>query len=857
MKRLLFFSISILFTLCSLSYAIPASVLDNITANDIQAFRSQKQTQSKSTVKNKKQIKDIEQEANNNAQENNNNEINKEKLPKLSQTEKLFFELEIKRKPEIEIPETLISTFKTPTTNKKEQKKGSSIIVHPERVPYKYEKIQDNISNSEKNELLKKEMTIEIESTKKEIHTSYLLQNKHKIVYQFGYDYFNSEVNIEEENPNLIPINQNYLLGPGDKLLIRIWGKIEEEFQTPIDKNGNIYIPRIGHINLNDVKFKDVKKVIKKALNKHYVNFEVSITIAELKSITVYVIGNVKRPGSYEISSLSSAINALYKAGGPTKQGSLRSIKLNQQNKDSKTIDLYDYLIYGNNNNYITLKDQDTIFVPPLGNVVKITGQVKRPGIYEISKNTPLDKAISSFSGGFSINANTNIQSISRETKRGRTMIDIKNPSKTKLLNGDIINIKESNYIHTNVVSIKGNVFSEGTFQYSKNMTLSDLINKAQGMKKNTATNYIELYRFRSDLNRKVMILNSEKDKNFKLEPLDVININNKNILTKRESVFVDGAVQNPGYYYLFDEMTTYDLVILAKLKPSAELNQVELFRNDNGLEALFKIDLNKIINKPSESLNISLVANDHLFIRSKTNANRFNKIILTGQVHYPGTYLARDDESLESIINRAGGLTKKAFPQGARFYREATKQIEASGRKKVLEEERKRLIFDDKRIDSVTAQNQDVYERAIKFLEEKVKESKGRITINLKDIISKRTTLLIENGDTLHIPKTPATVQVVGGVQQPTAIVYENTKSTSFYIKQSGGLTSYANKKKIYIFKANGSITLNKSYVEKGDTIYVPEKIKRRVNWLAVSTSITQVLFNTITSLKLTGIIP
>ena len=205
-------------------------------------------------------------------------------------------------------------------------------------------------------------------------------------ILQFGYDVFNKEIsNIIDMN---IPVNDDYVLGVGDSLIIRIWGKIENEFEVEIASNGTIYMPKIGHIELVGTTYKNAKKIIKKSLDKEYVNYDLSVSMGQLKTIKVFILGDVKNPGAYDVSSLSTLFTTLHAAGGPTKKGTLRHIQLKRNGKSFTTVDLYDYLLKGNNENDPVLKNYDTIFIPPIGNVIKVSGSVKRPAIYELKYTT-------------------------------------------------------------------------------------------------------------------------------------------------------------------------------------------------------------------------------------------------------------------------------------------------------------------------------------------------------------------------------------------------------------------------------------------------------------------------------------
>jgi len=265
--------------------------------------------------------------------------------------------------------------------------------------------------------------------------------NKTTSIKQFGYDIFESPLPSDYQifygtqphnflNMN-IPVNDDYILGVGDQLIIRIWGKVEQQIEVSIDNNGTIFIPKIGNIFLSGTSFKNAHKTIKSALEKHYVNFELSITMGNLKTIKVFILGEVNNPGSYDISSLSTLFTALHLAGGPSKRGTLRNIQLKRNNKTIKVIDLYQYLLSGNNSHDQTLKNFDTIFVPPIGSIIKIDGDVKRPAIYELNGKTSLYSAINKLAGGvWGTSDQSNIALTRVEQNKHKTLLNIETTNK-------------------------------------------------------------------------------------------------------------------------------------------------------------------------------------------------------------------------------------------------------------------------------------------------------------------------------------------------------------------------------------------------------------------------------------------
>lgn len=301
--------------------------------------------------------------------------------------------------------------------------------------------------------------------------------------------------------------------------------------------------------------------------------------------------------------------------------------------------------------------------------------------------------------------------------------------------------------------------------------------------------------------------------------------------------------------------MSAYDLIRWAKPTQKAYLDTVEIYRKQpNQPDTLITLSLPKLKDERT-----TLKNQDRIVIKTNGALTKYKTITISGEIRYPGTYIARNNEKLSDIIQRAGGYTQDAFLKGAVFTRKNTQQKEALGHQRVLEEEKKRLIFDQKKATAISTDYQIIYAHAISFLEDRITESKGRAIITLKPIEELKDSpynIPIEDGDELVIPEIPETVQVVGGVQQPTALLYHKGKKTNYYVKNAGSYSEFAQKNKYYIIKANGSVETNNRVVDRGDTIYVPEKVKVYVNWIGLTSKLTTIIFNTLVSLKTLEII-
>lgn len=681
--------------------------------------------------------------------------------------------------------------------------------------------------------------------------------NNNNIVYQFGYDLFKQN-NTGSFVITDIPVGPDYVLGPGDTLTVYMWGKIEKRLDLTIDRNGKIVLENIGEVYLWQKKFSEAQQLIKAAMSKQYVNFDISITMGKLRSIKVFVLGDIENPGSYDLSSVATAFQALYISGGPKKTGSLRKIRLIRGKRTIANIDLYRYLLYGDNSQDPALKDNDTIFVEPIGDVVKIDGMVNRPAIYEISKNSNLYDIIQ-LAGGLIPAAYSKRILIDRiENNEFRAVLNISLPNisqfKTahpnfKIMNGDAISIDPINTDQIkHVISIVGNINRPGEYELKDTMTLGQLIENAGGFMSDTYLNRIEIYRKSKEM---IMIDYRQKTASqTKLKEFDIVKVYSNFDVKGDQYVYIDGAVKSPGKYKLYKNMTVNDLIFLGKPDIYANLANVEIYRAvPNSLPKVITANCSASQNETSHVL---LSEEDRIFLRYTTEGKDLKKIYLTGEVKYPGLYLARKDEKLSSILERAGGFREKAFLKGTIFTRESVKITAKEGQEKILEREQKRIVYDQS-----LPSNKSL---TLSFLSQKISENKGRVVLNVSQQLKNTIDDIdLEDNDSVYIPPTPATVQVIGGVQYPTSFIFSSDKSADYYISQAGGFTEFAEQNNIYILKANGSISRQLSTIEVGDSIYIPEQIKERIDWFDMIAKTASMLGNlgiALASAKTLGII-
>lgn len=712
---------------------------------------------------------------------------------------------------------------------------------------------------------------------------------------QFGYDFFKNSAQLSSAMDNL-PVGGDYLIGPGDTLSINTWGSINIRQELTVDRNGEITIPKVGAVKVWGVPFDQARAVVNKAVSQYFKNYEINVTLGKLRTIQVFVVGEVEFPGSYPVSSLSTVINALSAAGGPTKNGSLRTIKISRSGKPSISVDLYDILLNGDRSNDIRLQNGDTIFVPVISQVVAMAGEVKRPAIYEIKGSTTLENALA-MAGG--VTANGSLSSIQVERfaeNRSKVVVDY------KYINGRFESTAGDNGIHDRdmikvfpiqeairqVVVVKGNVVRPGEQQFRKGMRLLDVITGFEALLPESYLDSAEITRLAlPDYHKEKLTanlrkaLNGSTSDNILLQEQDTIMIYSNADMREKLTVTINGEVVTPGTYSFFPGMTVRDLVNAAgSLKRNALLDHAELSRvtlnSDKASASYLNINLGKAMGGETES-NIVLQADDSLSVRSITDwidsTDKF--VTLKGEVMYPGVYAIARGEKLSSVIERAGGYTDKSYLAGAKFTRKSVKEVQQKRMDEIINRTEKEIYQKMAALSSTATSKEEVdatksaLEGLLKQLEIlKAAKAEGRIVIRISPLgeLSKSSyNLALEGGDTLDIPARPSVVHVMGQVYNPTSFVYtpENS-SVSTYLNKAGGTTRDGEESDMYIIRADGSViskqqssfglkwsddsrswsfgSFNATQMMPGDTLVMPQKLERTA-WIREIKDITTII--------------
>lgn len=595
-----------------------------------------------------------------------------------------------------------------------------------------------------------------------------------------------------------MPVGPDYLLGPGDELKVTLWGKLNADFSLNIDRDGKAMIPQAGIVYLNGLTFAQAQEYLAREFSRYYLASEVkmNVSMGTLRSMRIFVVGKAVRPGSYTLSSLSTVLNALFAAGGPSKIGSMRDIQVKRNGKTVARLDLYEFLLKGEKTNDIRLMPEDVIFIPTVARLVGISGNVKVPGIYEFNGETNLKELIEAAGG------------LDELAIKGRVQM---------------IRISEN----------KREVVSESSF---------DDIDPGSTM----------------------------------IQAGDLVTI--FPVIDGMKLVRLSGAVERGGEYGIGQGLTVKELVALSGgLKYYAYVDGAELTRitttQDGPRTEKIMVDLKKAMGG-DPAHNIALLDNDYLFIRAIPEWALHRTVKVSGEVRFPGTYTIQKGETISSVVSRAGGFTEKAYLKGAVFTRDSVRELQ----QKQLDESINRFeqeLLSQSSQSMETALNPDAAK-----LEQAASAQKAQLVLKLKSIrakgrISIRMTggdkfkgspsdLVLDDGDYLFIPETPAQVQVQGSVYNQTSFVYRKDMDVSGYLKSAGGMTANADDDDIYILKVDGTAVSKKASswfmgwddesgrwtggfmsagLDPGDTIVVPEKIDKKA-FFRDTKDITQILY-------------
>ncbi|POY39411.1 capsule biosynthesis protein [Solitalea longa] len=662
----------------------------------------------------------------------------------------------------------------------------------------------------------------------------------------FGAEIFNNKRLTFE--PNLkMATPQNYQLGPGDQLVLDIYGVSEANYQLTVSPEGSIRIPYVGPVTVSGLTIEQARKKITNQLASVYQGMKsgqtsVNITLGNIRSIKVVILGEVRLPGTYTLPSLATAFNALYASGGPNENGSFRNIKIIRNSKVVSVIDVYDFLINGDQSKNIRLQDQDVIKISPYETRVELVGEVKRQGLFEVKPNESLADVLK-FAGGFTNEAYRQNIKVVRNTAKEKSVADVSSDLFAMFTpqTGDIYTVERVLDRFSNRVQINGAVFRPGKYALEEGMTLSQLLIKAEGIREDAFTNRGVIYRLKSDLSPEIVSFNvadiiSGKTSDIVLKREDVVTISSKFDLKENYTFSIQGEVQNPGVYPYAENMRLADLILLAGgLRERASLSRIEISRRLKSVDSLsnnattaqvFQFSLNKELTDLGGAGNFILEPFDEVSIRPAPGYQVQKNVRLEGEVLYPGFYaIVNKNERISDVIKRSGGLSPIAYSNGAVLIRR--KKI--TGADKVLQQQKLEALEKQSRDSSAS----------IDVIQDELQSKTTLLGINLPKILENpgsKYDLLLEDGDIIKIPTQLQTVEVKGEVLFPVLIRYDKGRGFKDYIVGAGGFSSKALKNKSYVVYANGSVASTKTFlffrsypsIKPGAEIYVPVREDR-----------------------------
>lgn len=707
---------------------------------------------------------------------------------------------------------------------------------------------------------------------------------------RFGYDFFRRDERLPAAAG--LPVDADYVLGPGDEVKIDLWGNVEGSYQLLVDRNGDILLPRVGVIHLWGQSFSQATATIQRQVAKYYNGFEINVTLGALRSMQVFLVGEVVMPGAYNVSSLATVLTLLGEAGGVSENGSLRRIEVRRGGQLEQTVDFYDFLLKGDKSGDIRLRAGDTVFVPVVGELVGVAGNVRRPAIYEMNGATSL-AAILETAGGIMPTAYLNRVQVERVTAhQGRTVVDLNlrdgalsaEAAAMRLQDRDLVKV-EPIADSAGFVELAGHVTRAGRYQMTPGMRVADLLRDQTTLLPGYHAESAQIIRVLPPEYRKEILtfnlgaaLAGDPDANVFLSDFDQIRIFSRTEMEEELHVFAYGAVQNPGEYPLYENMRVRDLVTRAgNLKRNVHLEQAEISRHRAEAGGMVTervlIDLGRAMSG-DPAHNLVLAADDHLFVRGNPEYAETRQVSIGGQVAFPGTYAVYKGETLGSVLKRAGGFTPDAYLRGAVFTRDALKEVQQQRLDQLIAEQEQAIATASSEL-AQTARNPEEVSGAKALLEsraailKKLRDTRatGRMVVRLRplaELAGGVDDLALQHGDSLYVPSNPHSVMVLGEVFNPVAMAYRSGSPLQYYLDQVGGPKEDANTDEIFVVRADGTVQSRKqsgfgirwdsanfrwvagfgaTEIFPGDTILVPQQIEQ-FDWLREVKDLTTILY-------------
>jgi polysaccharide biosynthesis/export protein len=711
----------------------------------------------------------------------------------------------------------------------------------------------------------------------------------------YGYDLFTNSAFGLSPATNA-PVPADYVMGPGDSVDVQLFGSQNQFYRLFVSREGQLNFPQLGPIDANGKRYSDVKSDIEERVSRQMIGVRASVSVNETRAIRVFVLGEAKYPGSYIVSGLGTVTTALFAAGGIKSTGSMRAIQLKRQGEVVRNLDLYDFLMRGDSANDAKLLPGDVILVPSVGPTVSIDGEVRRPAIYEFKGSAGLADLIQ-MAGGLTPLADRNAAALVRIDALGHNVVvnidpSASGPASAQLHTGDTVHVLRIRPGLDSGVTLQGYVYRPKYFAWRDGLHLSDLISSIDELKPDADQNYV-LIRRELPPNRRITVLSAdlaaalrspgsaadvtlmrrdtvtvfdlESSRTNIIEPLMNELRLEANLAQPVQIVHVDGRVKVPGDYPLEAGMRVSDLLRAggnldsAAYGMHAELSRYIVENGEQRRTDVLPIDLSAV-RSGEASADVALQPFDRLSIKQISGWTEQEQVTLRGEVRFPGIYAIKRGETLRSVVERAGGLTPLAFPSGSVFTRSELRDREQEQLDRFAE--RMRHDIAEEALEASRGNNSGSSEALSigQALLEQVKAAKavGRLVINLQAALHGKPgsadDVILRNGDELIVPKQRQEVMVLGEVQYSTSHLFQRRMSRDDYIDQSGGLTRQADRRQIYVVRADGSVDAGRRGwftsaegvdIRPGDAIVVPlntERLPPLQLWAAVTTIIYQI---------------
>jgi protein involved in polysaccharide export with SLBB domain len=710
----------------------------------------------------------------------------------------------------------------------------------------------------------------------------------------FGYDLFDHPISTFAPATN-VPVPVGYVVGAGDELDMQLYGSRNLNLRLVVGRDGRVSVPELGPVSVGGLTFESAKAQLESRVERQMIGVHASVTMGETRTIRVFVLGDAKQPGSYTITGLGTITSALFAAGGVQPIGSLRNIQLKRRGELIRRLDLYDMLIRGDTTDDARLLPGDVIFIPPVGPTVTVDGEVHRPAIYEVRNERSVADVVQ-LAGGLTPEADTGKVALTRiDAALHRVVLQVdlsQGASRTEeVRNGDTLHVARLRPTLDAGVVVQGYLYTPGAFPYRGGMRLTDVLRSVDDLKPNADLHYVLIRRelppdrritvLSADLTAalnapgsaadvplmardRITVFDLQSSRDRVIQPLlDDLKLQS-NITLPDEVVRIDGRANVPGQYPFESGMTVRDLIRAGgglsddAYGGSAELTRYEVINGESRVTELIKVDLAAVL-RGDTAANLRLQPFDTLSIKEVEAWTEQEAIVLRGQVKFPGRYSVKPGETLKSVLQRAGGLTQFAFPEGSVFTRRELREREQRELDMLAQRMQSDIAFVALQASNApgsgggAASALTVGQSLLSQL--RATRAVGRLVINvpaiLRSPVGSQYDVVLRDADELIVPRAQQQVTVIGEVQTVTSHLYRPGLSRDGYIALSGGTTARADRGRIYVVRADGSVVSQGSRwfsssatIEPGDTIVVPlnaEHIPPLPFWQAV----TQIIYN------------